>query len=159
MDLAATSNVVTTWGWWGYWSYYSYTQADGYANVLLGHGDGAFDAPQATWVSNNYSSTDDLGDLANGDFNGDGKLDVVTYDFSSAGPALLLGKGDGTFEAAFRYGVGVGPDAVAVGNFNGDTSPDVAVASYAANVSVLSVLLNDADWRTLAVSGLPASAT
>ncbi|HUR55347.1 MAG TPA: FG-GAP-like repeat-containing protein [Gemmataceae bacterium] len=149
LDLAATSAVVTTWGWWGYWNYYSYSQTDGYANVLLGHGDGTFDAALSTWAN-----SADLGPLATGDFNGDTKLDVVT---AAPDTLVLLGKGDGTFKATYHYGIGSGAVAVAVGNFNGDTFPDVALANnYSESVSVLR---NDTDWRTLAVSGLAASAT
>jgi hypothetical protein len=44
-----------------------------------------------------------------------------------------------------------------VGNFNGDTFPDLAAANlYSSDVSVF---LNDTDWRTVVVSGLPASTT
>jgi FG-GAP-like repeat/RTX calcium-binding nonapeptide repeat (4 copies) len=162
MDLTATSSVVTTWGWWaggycGYYycsppTYYSYTQTDGYVNVLMGHGDGTFDAAQSTWVD-----SAELGDLATSDFNGDGKLDVVTYDAYSAGPTVLLGNGDGAFKAVFGYGSGSGPDAVVVGNFNGDTFPDVAVSNYYSGD--VSVLMNDTDWHSLVVSGLASSTT
>jgi hypothetical protein len=43
--------------------------------------------------------------------------------------SVLLGLGDGTFAAERRFGVGVFPDAVAVGDFNGDGRPDLAVAA------------------------------
>src|SRR5205823_11321950 len=118
---------------------------NGYVNVLLGHGDGTFDPAGTKWVS-----SAEPGDLATGDFNGDGKLDVVVADGATAGPTVLLGKGDGTFKAPYYYGGGYVPDAVVVGNFNGDTFPDVAVANYPG----VSVLLNDTDWRSLVVSGL-----
>src|SRR5207253_511134 len=89
------------------------------------------------------------------DFNGDGKLDAVTYDGATDGQTVLLGMGDGTFKAAYHYGNGSGPNVV-VGNFNGDAFPDVAANTYSANVAVL---LNDTDWRTLVVSGLASSTT
>lgn len=163
MDLAATSAVSTTWGWWGYfcdyygcyYSYQSYTQTDGYVNVLLGHGDGSFDSAQSTWVN-----SADLGDLATGDFNGDDKLDVVVADGITrvtVDPTVLLGNGDGTFQAVYHYNGGAGPDAVVVGNFNGDTFPDVAVSNYYS--WDVSVLLNDADWRSLVVTGLASTTT
>jgi hypothetical protein len=127
---------------------------NGYVHVLLGHGDGTFDPARTQWLNSAAP-----GELATGDFNGDGKLDVallddVLYGFTD-GSTVLLGKGDGTFKAVYHYYGGSGPDAVAVGHFNGDAFPDVAVANnYSGNVSVL---LNDTDWRTLVVSGLPAS--
>lgn len=153
MDLAATSAVVTTWGWWGYYGYYTYSRTDGYVNVLLGHGDGAFDSAGSTWVNSG-----DLGDLTTGDFNGDSKLDVVVADGITRvtiDPTVLLGAGDGTFKAVHHFNGGTGPDAVVVGRFNGDAYDDVAVSNYFSHD--VSVLLNDTDWRTLVVSGLTSS--
>jgi hypothetical protein len=157
MDLAATSATSTVvGGYYGYYgNYYWIMQTDGYANVLLGHGNGTFDPAQSRWVNSN-----DLSDLATGDFNGDGKLDVVVADGvtqARVDPTVLLGNGDGTFKAEYHYDGGSGPDAVVVGNFNADPFPDVAVSNrYSSNVSVL---LNDTDWRTVVVSGLPDSTT
>ena len=42
---------------------------------------------------------------------------------------MLLGNGDGTFQAAVNYGAGVGPSSVAIGDLNGDDNPDLAVAN------------------------------
>ena len=43
--------------------------------------------------------------------------------------SILLGKGDGTFQAAVNYPTGLTPACVAVGDFNGDGIPDLAVAN------------------------------
>jgi hypothetical protein len=49
-----------------------------------------------------------------------------------------LGRGDGTFQAAVSYAAGSAPYSVAVGDFNGDGIPDLAVANVGSdNVSVL----------------------
>src|SRR2546422_7885441 len=45
----------------------------------------------------------------------------------------LLGNGDGTFQAPLVVGVGINPRFVAVGDFNGDGKPDLAVANWGSN--------------------------
>jgi hypothetical protein len=71
--------------------------------------------------------------VAIGDFNGDGKLDTVNID-SGSRINVMLGKGDGTFEAPVTTLIAAAnffPEAIAVGDFNGDHVLDVAV--WAAN--------------------------
>src|SRR5262249_9861259 len=52
--------------------------------------------------------------------------------------SVLLGNGDGSFRAGGNYATGRGPESVAVGDFNGDGVPDLAVGNDASNnVSVL----------------------
>ena len=51
---------------------------------------------------------------------------------------MLFRSGDGTFRAARNFAVGIQPLCVAVGDFNGDGLPDLAVAnSNSHNVAVL----------------------
>jgi hypothetical protein len=57
--------------------------------------------------------------------------------------SVLLGNGDGTFQAARNFGVGSYPLSVAVGDFNGDGVPDLAVANASSNN--VSVLLGNGD--------------
>ena len=50
----------------------------------------------------------------------------------------FVGNGDGTFQAAQNFGVGLAPMAVAIADFNGDGKPDLAAANYfEGTVSVL----------------------
>jgi hypothetical protein len=75
-----------------------------------------------------YAAGSDPFDLALGDFNGDGNQDVILADNP---PALLLGNGDGTFQAAAPIGsIGSTPTGVAVADFNRDGKLDVAFAIY-----------------------------
>ena len=64
--------------------------------------------------------------MATGDFNNDGKLDLVTAEFFTGNVAILLGKGDGSFESP-RYFTAPGAVHLGVGDFNGDHIPDLAV--------------------------------
>ena len=67
------------------------------------------------------------------DFNRDGKLDLAVANNRSDTVSVLLGNGDGTFQAALTVGGGGGPAAVAVGDFNGDGVPDLAVTNHDSN--------------------------
>lgn len=77
------------------------------------------------------------------DFNGDGILDIAVVNYNSNNVSVLLGKGDGTFEAQTLYTVGTEPSAITVGDFNGDGAPDIAVADEIG--STVSILINNAN--------------
>src|ERR1700720_1546809 len=68
--------------------------------VLLGKGNGSFNKEVDTAVINKFLS------LAVGDFNGDGKTDVVvTNNGTGSNPMMniYLSNGDGTFRAGAQY--------------------------------------------------------
>jgi hypothetical protein len=114
--------------------------------VLLGNGDGTFQTVKtSTGVSFSY------GEFAfSGDFNGDGRLDIVL-----AGE-LLLGNGDGTFQAPTPVANGV---AQAVGDFNGDGKLDLAVSTGATEICLGNgdgTFSNGASYiESLAENGVP----
>jgi len=81
--------------------------------------------------------------VAVGDFNGDGKPDLAVANSISNNVSVLLGNGDGTFQAAVNYAAGSWPISVTVGDFNGDGKLDLAVANYLD--SDVSVLLGNGD--------------
>jgi hypothetical protein len=117
-------------------------------SVLLGNGDGSFQAPVTYAVGNSpvFMTTADL--------NGDGKLDLAVVNRGYDNLQILLGNGDGTFQPAVNYAVGSGPTAVVAGDFNGDGKPDLAVSNQAdGNVTVL---LNTTQLRANTTTAITA---
>ena len=56
-------------------------------------------------------------------------MDLAVANQGSASVSILLGTGTGSlFGTATNFGVGISPFSVAVGDFNGDTVLDLAVA-------------------------------
>jgi hypothetical protein len=80
--------------------------------------------------------------IATGDFNRDGKLDVVVM--VDGGFAVALGNGDGTLQKAVFYSTQLAY-SLAVADFNGDGNPDVVVANENLNPSTVSVYLGNGD--------------
>jgi hypothetical protein len=79
------------------------------AAIMLGNGDGTFQAkveyPVASWTQ----------DLAAGDFNGDGLMDlVVTINDPQIGLSLITGNGNGTFNPPVNFPNSSGFDSPAV---------------------------------------------
>ena len=79
--------------------------------------------------------------IAAGDFNGDGRHDVVTADADADTISVLLGDGSGDMGARRAFATGARPCGVTVGDFDGDGRQDVATAD--ATDSTVSVLLGD----------------
>jgi hypothetical protein len=66
---------------------------------------------------------------------------------------LLLGNGDGTFQPPVAYAAGSAPIGIAVGDFNGDGIPDLAVTNILSDT--VSVLLNNiTQTATATISGI-----
>lgn len=75
--------------------------------------------------------------VVTGDFNKDGRLDLVTANTGDNSVSVLLGNGSGGFASAGQYAAGSSPRSVAVGDFNKDGNLDLAAANAGGAVSVL----------------------
>jgi hypothetical protein len=114
-------------------------------SVLLGNGNGTFQPAVNCW---SYATSKDIQPyaVAVGDFNGDGKADLVVTNYSNIGfpflegttVSVLLGNGDGTFQPPVEFAAGSGPLPVAVADMNGDGYLDLVVGNnFSNNVSIL----------------------
>lgn len=100
-------------------------------SILLGNGDGTFH-PAVNYSLG--SGSPEPAAVAVGDFNGDGKPDLVVSDAGNGNFSILLGNGNGTFQSPVSYSGG-GGYALAVGDFNGDGKLDLVFVP--GNVNVL----------------------
>lgn len=121
---------------------------DGYPGtvaVLLGNGDGSFQAPL------NYDSGGLWAlSVAVADVNADNKPDLVvaicggTNGCEYGAAAVLLGNGDGTFQPAVVYDSGgQGANGIAIADVNLDGIPDLLCVDWASNA--VSVMLGNGD--------------
>jgi hypothetical protein len=99
--------------------------------VLLGTGTGAF-GPVATFSTGLGSSPIAL---VVADVNGDGRPDVLTANQATNAVGVLLGLGNGTFQAVATYSTGSNsaPYNLAVADVSGDGRPDLLVANPGSN--------------------------
>lgn len=102
--------------------------------VLYGNGNGTFQTPVV------YQTIFPFG-IAEGDLNGDGIPDLVAAGGEETDPLIFafLGTSTGKFQSSPAFNPGAKqPEAVAVGDFNGDGIPDLAVTGSAStNVGIL----------------------
>src|SRR3989454_1099942 len=110
-------------------------------SVLLNSGNRTF-LPAVT-----YSAGPGSAFVAVGDFNGDGKKDLVVANYGCTGcrssVSVLRGNGNGTFQNALNFLVDDGAWSVAVADFNRDGIQDLAVATYLG--PTVSILLGNGD--------------
>lgn len=80
--------------------------------------------------------------VAIGDFNGDGKPDLVIGEANNSRVQMLLGNGNSTFFAQSPITIDGHPSALATGDFNGDGRSDIAVVYDDSGTTGVDVLLN-----------------
>jgi FG-GAP-like repeat len=125
--------------------------SDGSVGVLLGNGNGTFQ-PALSYDSGGWYAES----LAVADVNGDHKPDLIVTNFEACfsscpngSVGVLLGNGNGTFQAALSYDSGaLDATSVAVADVNGDGAPDLLVADYWGGT--VGVLLNNTPFCTTA---------
>ena len=106
------------------------------AGVLLGNGDGTFQAA-TTYSVGGFDDPPLSSMLAVADVNGDGKPDLIVESSQCCGSAngvvgILMGKGDGTFKPVVRYRSAAGGQgsSVAVADVNGDGKLDIVTTDH-----------------------------
>jgi hypothetical protein len=107
-------------------------------SVYLGNGDGTF---RTTPITSNTTSYNEF--IAVGDFNGDGKPDIVVIENPHI--SVLLGNGDGTFGPPNDNDSFVGAHWLAVADFNNDHKADVLVTGSFGSTYSIGVLLGNGD--------------
>ena len=114
---------------------------DDNVGVFLGRGDGTY-WNRTTFPTGNFSKPSSV---ATGDFNNDGRLDIVVANFNDLSVGVLLGYGNGTFANQTNYFTGDSstPISVAVGDFDNDGHQDIVVADF--NSSIVLVFLGSGD--------------
>ena len=103
-------------------------QVNGTIGVLLGNGDGTL-RPAATYPAGSYPEF-----IVIADFNHDGHLDIAVGNRAIGTPgqvSILLGNGDGTFQARVAYGPFLDAFSLALGDIDADGNVDIVVGDTA----------------------------
>jgi hypothetical protein len=105
--------------------------------IFLSNGDGTFQTPVSSPDGRDFALP------SVGNFNGDGKADLILGSNDAYIGSILLGNGDGTFQQPiFNFLSG---SAIAVADFNQDGSPDAAAGTgYGGAPPAVTVMLSEA---------------
>ncbi|HKV47925.1 MAG TPA: FG-GAP-like repeat-containing protein [Candidatus Acidoferrales bacterium] len=132
MDLAVANNGAST-----------ATNSGDSITILLGqqNANGTASGKFAPGQTRDYPAGVAPTSLVVGDFNVDGLADLVVSDGDTAASgaagdnavSVLLGGGDGSFSSNFEIPVGTNPQSIVTGDFNDDSTLDIATANSGDN--------------------------
>ena len=108
-----------------------------YLSILMGKGDGTFQPATQT------PPVPESSFVTVGDFNGDGKLDLVSLGDLTIN--VLFGNGDGTFQSPVTTQPSFAVQTIGIGDFNGDGKLDVATSGQFGTNSTVNILLGNGD--------------
>ena len=151
-------------------------QGDNTISVFRGDGKGGFTQfPGSPFALTNTSTISEKGPVAlvtanlrarNNTINGSPEVDLAVVNQSSNNVAILLGSVDANSNISFTeapnspIAVGQSPVAIATGDLNADTVPDLAVVNQADNTVSILLGSNNLDGTFTAAAGSPlATAT
>jgi|CZKY01.1.fsa_nt_gi hypothetical protein len=119
----------------------------GTISILLGNGDGTF-SNKSTLCFPGGPGTVTGPQLVAGDFNGDGKTDLVASFtlYGNTSPIIFLGNGDGTFASGQSVGFGgFSTGTFVTGDFNRDGKLDLALSADALGFDGIFVFFGEGD--------------
>jgi Flp pilus assembly secretin CpaC len=113
-------------------------------SLFLGNGDGTFKQATGSPFAIPSSAAGPIAMVAT-DINSDGNLDLAIVDQTTTNVSIILGNGNATFTQATNSPITVGqlPVAIATGDLNSDSHPDLVVVNQ--TDSTVSVLLGNGD--------------
>jgi len=127
---------------------------DSTLSLFLGNGDGTFKQATGSPFALPATATGPIA-MTSADFNSDGNLDLAIVNQTTHNVVVLLGNGNATFSLAngSPFAVGNMPVAIATGDLNSDSHPDLVVVNQSDNT--ISVLLGNGDGTFVAATNSP----
>ena len=130
---------------------------EGVPNTGQGQGLSVFraDGPDAFQFSYTIAAGAGPSAIVDGDFTGDGMLDLAVADSNSDQVSILLNNGDGTFQARQSYLVGSFPQALVAGDFQKARATESACSTWPPPIPIPTT--SRCSWATATAPSSPRS--